>query len=256
MNGPKQKLVSVDEVSVSKLSVEIKTISVGRRQMSMGLFRQLPREALIDIDDDELRLNGMPWGRVNYHWDGCYRPPTSVHNSYEHVHVLWQRDSMLLQSPVPKVQVFGGDDLSARLAEDKRDALVSVGALVCAITTSLEITFEADNSFTVGTWTVNENWQRPLFNLLREFRAAPERKAAHHTYSKDEKRKEIEKRIHDLCRAHDVVDVPTTDDAADELYETAYAAVEAAHNARRRRCVLYAKRYQELLALEQLFIAA
>lgn len=62
MKGPQQKLVSVDEVSISTTSVEIKTISVGRRQMSMALFRQLHRESLIDLHDHDLRLNGMPWG--------------------------------------------------------------------------------------------------------------------------------------------------------------------------------------------------
>lgn len=248
MNGPKQKLVSVDEVSVSKLSVEIKTISVGRRQMSMALFRQLPREPLIDLEDKELRLNGMPWGRVNYHWDGCYHPPYGDFQNHEHIHVLWQRDSMLLQSPVSRSSFVVVDGQRLRSLEADCNTIVSVGALVCALTTEAEVVEHSDRkSLTVGDWTVEEAWERPLLQLLRNFRAP---------WAGKDQRKVIETKIGELCRSCGVLDVPTTDDEASTLYEgvsEALAAVLAANQHLRR---LYDQRYKELHALEQLFISA
>jgi hypothetical protein len=219
----------------------------------------LPRESLIDLKDKDFRLNGMPWGRVNYHWDGCYRGPThfdsSSVNSYEHVHVLWQRDSMLLQSPVPKNVMFRDANLANLDAVSR--VLLCVGALLCAITTDAEISLDTkDNSFTVGDWTVQEeDWQRPLFNLLREFRAAPEVRDAYYRYSKDDKRKEVEKRIYDLCRTNGLA-VLTTEDAVSQMYDMTAEAHSVACAGDQRRYNVYAKRYQELLALEQLFIAA
>jgi len=246
MNGPKQKLVNVDEVSVSTLSVEIKTVSVGRRQMSMALFRQLPREPLIDDDDDDLRLNGMPWGRVNYHWDGCFHPVDD--ESHVHVHVLWQRDNVLFQSAVSLSAPFLCDYIDAE--RDWNSVLAShcrIGVLIAGITTNEEIKSQG-NKISTGRWVASEDYQESFAYMLQQFRHCP-------ATAKVENCARIEKKIAELCRDIDV-DPPDTEEAAWTRLQDHNEQYRAMRTDQTRHLARYQKRYEELLALEQLFISA
>ncbi|GIF08910.1 hypothetical protein [Actinoplanes siamensis] len=82
--------LTVHNAAISTARVEIKTLTVSGRQVTLAVFRQL-REAPV-IEDDGV-LAGQLWGVVNYHPDKCADLP-------EHWHVVWQRDADLLRSLV------------------------------------------------------------------------------------------------------------------------------------------------------------
>jgi hypothetical protein len=91
----------VEQVAVSTVTVEIKTLTLGRKQMTLSVFRQLPRRSI--FDPEECLLRGTPWGRVNYFWaGGC---ATFVDNdcryySPDHLHVVWQDGPKLFRACV------------------------------------------------------------------------------------------------------------------------------------------------------------
>jgi hypothetical protein len=74
------------------MSVEIRALKVGRKQMTVTLFKQLREHPLIDGDG---YLQGTPWGIVNHHPDRCESPG--------HQHIVW-------------VSAQGGDLLRHRLS--------------------------------------------------------------------------------------------------------------------------------------------
>lgn len=72
--------LQAQEAKITTVSVEIKTLTVKGKQVTLAVFRQLEKERLLDND---LAFRGLPWGRVNYHPDKCA-------DDSEHVHVVWQ----------------------------------------------------------------------------------------------------------------------------------------------------------------------
>lgn len=69
------------------MSVEIKTLTVSGKQMTQALFRQLEIEDLIT---PELKLKGVPLGRVNY-----FPSPCNDKRSASHLHIVWQKGEEL-----------------------------------------------------------------------------------------------------------------------------------------------------------------
>jgi hypothetical protein len=82
--------LTTTDVTVSTVSVQIKALTIGRKQMTMAVFRQLVAEDL--IDPQTCQLLGVPWGLVNYH-PGC-------DEDWTHLYVLWQREDQLRQATV------------------------------------------------------------------------------------------------------------------------------------------------------------
>jgi hypothetical protein len=64
----------------------VKTLTIRDRQVTLAVFRQLHREAVIDGRSGE--ISGVPWGTINYFWKGCGLDE-------EHVHVVWQKGDEL-----------------------------------------------------------------------------------------------------------------------------------------------------------------
>lgn len=85
------KVVFASEATIATATVEVKTVTIGKRQMTLSLFRQVPDGDIINPLNGELR--GSPWGIVEYHWKDCgdYK---------DHVHVLWQKENELRRSVV------------------------------------------------------------------------------------------------------------------------------------------------------------
>jgi hypothetical protein len=87
--------LTVQNAEIKTAAVELKTLTVSGKQVTLAVFRQLREEPLIAEDGT---LNGVPWGTVNYHPDKCGDAP-------DHAHVVWQRGTELLRSAVdPKPQ--------------------------------------------------------------------------------------------------------------------------------------------------------
>lgn len=86
---PKQ--LTVHNATITTAAVEVKTLTISGKQVTLAVFRQLREEQLIAEDGT---LNGVPWGYVNYHPDKCDDPG--------HWHVVWQQGDDLLRARVSK----------------------------------------------------------------------------------------------------------------------------------------------------------
>jgi hypothetical protein len=71
--------------SIETATVQIRTLNVSARQMTLSIFRQLIEAPAINTVG---RVQGKPWGVVNYHPDRC-------DDAKEHLHVVWQLDDQL-----------------------------------------------------------------------------------------------------------------------------------------------------------------
>lgn len=85
----KSRKILATEVVIKTAAVEIKTLTLKGKQMTLAVFRQLYEEELIDPTTGQLR--GVPWGRVHYFWGDC---------KADHLHVVWQLGEELRRSCV------------------------------------------------------------------------------------------------------------------------------------------------------------
>lgn len=87
------RVISAQQATLRTATIEIKALTVNGRQVTLALFRQLEREDLIGVRDDEVVLNGQAWGHVNYHPDKCA-------GDRAHLHVIWQKGDELRRANV------------------------------------------------------------------------------------------------------------------------------------------------------------
>ncbi len=92
---PKPPL-TVQNAAITTASVEIKTLTVSGKQVTLAVFRQLLDKPLIR---DDGTFAGQPWGTVNYHPDKCANDPA-------HWHVVWQEGDQLRRAAVTEKPVF------------------------------------------------------------------------------------------------------------------------------------------------------
>lgn len=88
--------LTTQNATITTAAVEVKTLTISGKQVTLAVFRQLKEEPLIAEDGT---LNGEPWGVVNYHPDKCGDAP-------KHSHVVWQKGSDLCRSRVSAVPGF------------------------------------------------------------------------------------------------------------------------------------------------------
>ncbi len=79
------KPILAESTAIKTAFVEIKTLTIGKKQMTLAVFRQLPEEDVINQATCELR--GIPWGHVNYHPD--------CKDEAAHLHVIWQKEQVI-----------------------------------------------------------------------------------------------------------------------------------------------------------------
>src|SRR5262245_40431082 len=105
-------LVTKKEAKVKTLSVEVKALMIGTKQVTLAVFRQLLHEQVIDAATGQFK--GVPWGRVNYRWGGC------AGKGQDHLHVVWQKGDELRRACVERdplrhdLHNYGQPDKSAR----------------------------------------------------------------------------------------------------------------------------------------------
>lgn len=92
---PKQ--LSTQNATITTASVEVKTLTISGKQVTLAVFRQLREEPLIAEDGT---LNGVPWGVVNYHPDKC------GDSLPKHRHIVWQCGDELLRCRVEIIAPF------------------------------------------------------------------------------------------------------------------------------------------------------
>lgn len=87
--------IRVRDATVQTVQVEIHTLRVGQKQVTMGMFRQLQHETL--VDPTTVQLLGVPWGHVNYWWQG---DGSEKVQDGDLLHVVWQRGDTLRRAIV------------------------------------------------------------------------------------------------------------------------------------------------------------
>lgn len=83
--------------AIGTAAVDLMTLTVNGRRMTLTVFRQIREQPLIA---DDGTLNGQPWGVVNYHPDRC------GDSQLTHWHIVWQRGTELLRSRVHEKPTF------------------------------------------------------------------------------------------------------------------------------------------------------
>ncbi len=87
-------MLSTEQVRINTMQVEIKSMMVGKKQLTLSLMRQIIEEPL--IDEKELLFRGVPWGHVNYFWGD------DKHRTYpSYINVVWQKGDELRRSVIP-----------------------------------------------------------------------------------------------------------------------------------------------------------
>uniref|UniRef100_UPI00056CBB60 hypothetical protein n=1 Tax=Streptomyces exfoliatus TaxID=1905 RepID=UPI00056CBB60 len=62
------KQLTTQNATITTATVEVKTLTISGKQVTLAVFRQLREQPLIAQDGT---LNGEPWGIVNYPPDKC-----------------------------------------------------------------------------------------------------------------------------------------------------------------------------------------
>lgn len=83
--------ITIEEALIKTATVDIKTLTIEGRQVTLAVFRQLQKEDVVDCD---IRLNGPVWGQVNYH------PDPECKSLGNHIHLVWQSGTELRRSLV------------------------------------------------------------------------------------------------------------------------------------------------------------
>ena len=105
-------VLTAHEATIQTATIAIQVLRVGKKQVTMGMFRQLPYEQILDCATflDSLRAgfppcpfpNGSLWGHVNYWWTGDFHGDETYTNEWgqwrghgDKRHVVWERDGVL-----------------------------------------------------------------------------------------------------------------------------------------------------------------
>lgn len=91
---PKQ--LTTQNATITTATIQVRAITIGARQVTLSVFRQLLEEPLIA---DDGTLNGVPWGTVNYHPDKCG-------DHARHWHIVWQHGQELRRGRVDEKPFF------------------------------------------------------------------------------------------------------------------------------------------------------
>ncbi|MFF2184596.1 hypothetical protein [Streptomyces sp. NPDC058155] len=85
-----KKQLTTQNATITTAAVEVKTLTIRGKQVTLAVFRQLQETSMFKSDGT---LLGEPWGVVNYHPDKCADAPA-------HLHVVWQYGDELQRSAV------------------------------------------------------------------------------------------------------------------------------------------------------------
>lgn len=109
------KQLTVQNASITTAAIEVKTLMIGARQVTQGIFRQLIEEPLIAEDGT---LNGVPWGHVTWHPDKC-------EVAAAHWHIVWQHGEELRRSRVYTKPNFESDHDLREYTADEADRFLT-----------------------------------------------------------------------------------------------------------------------------------
>lgn len=93
--------LTTENATITTAAVTIQALKIGTKQVTQSVFKQLPEEPLVCGAGT---LNGVPWGRVNWH------PARCEESRRRHLHIVWQRGAELLRSRVNDIPDFDWPD--------------------------------------------------------------------------------------------------------------------------------------------------
>lgn len=85
-----QKQLNAETAIVTTAAIDVRCLTINGKQLTLSVFRQIPFRQIVDMTN--LRLNGLPWGIVNYFW-GEHSEETKGG-----IHVVWQEGNKLFRS--------------------------------------------------------------------------------------------------------------------------------------------------------------
>lgn len=103
------KVVEASEAQLLTAAVQIQTVTVRGKQMTLSVFRQVQLEDALDYQ--RLTVRGTLWGTVNYF------PSEDNRSAKRFVHILWQHGSELRRCYLSR-QGVDCRELPVRHAED------------------------------------------------------------------------------------------------------------------------------------------
>src|SRR2546423_14415806 len=92
---PNGAVLTTQNATIQTAQVEIHVLKVGTKQVTMGMFRQFPLVSITDVPD--LSAYGIPWGLVNYWWEGGGRAGRAKEAC---LHLIWQSEEDALYRSV------------------------------------------------------------------------------------------------------------------------------------------------------------
>lgn len=97
-------ILTAETVEVSTLSIQVKIMTIGKRQVTLAVFRQLPQSNYLQLRDNDymddqrmppyLLQEGHEWGIVNYCPSDCI--------TGEHIHLIWSDSMRLFRDAISK----------------------------------------------------------------------------------------------------------------------------------------------------------
>jgi hypothetical protein len=87
--------LTTHNAEIKTATVEIQSLTITGKQVTLAVFRQLIEAPLINHDGS---LAGVPWGTVNY----CPGKTCPEPDHFPHWHVVWQQGTELRRSAVRK----------------------------------------------------------------------------------------------------------------------------------------------------------
>ena len=111
-------MLSTEQVSINTMQVEIKSMMVGKKQLTLSLMRQIIEEPL--IDEELLQFRGVAWGHVNYFWGD------DKHKTFpNHMNIVWQKGNELRRSIV-RMELQHEQCMVDRSERELRDVLKQI----------------------------------------------------------------------------------------------------------------------------------
>src|SRR5262245_55035459 len=104
------KKLNAENAVIKTASVEVKTLTISGKQVTLAVFRQLPIKHI--ISDVSYDLLGMSWGTVNYSL------PDKPYG--DHVQVVWQEGSKLYRCWVTE-RFCDWQEIGSLIKESKAD---------------------------------------------------------------------------------------------------------------------------------------
>tara|TARA_Y100000310_G_C20498898_1_gene722923 strand:- start:324 stop:926 length:603 start_codon:yes stop_codon:yes gene_type:complete len=89
-------VITAHEAIVKTAQVEVKTLTIKGKQVTLSVFRQLQQERVLDPISGNLL--GMPWGKVNYFWGDCI--------DEGHLHIVWKKGTELRRSCIGRASSY------------------------------------------------------------------------------------------------------------------------------------------------------